>query len=217
MKVYSELFNKTYEEYLLSYGPRLFYLDGADEELDSVGMQIIEDVTKGVFKPEAYPEEYDIFKDLPKVEAVKGGKLYTAQRLYDDIILGIITENISGWMTFSDYFFALLKRHNMTPSDLYKKVNVARQVISRLNSDPNAKVEKATAVKLALAMELSYAEAQNFLHKAGYHLSGSIIEDLTVITAFLMHEYDLDSIEKVMLQATGKSFYVQRNRKDKTE
>lgn len=111
----------------------------------------------------------------------------------------------------SPSFAALLLRYvrdkfnNDAPS-VYRRAHVSRKTYSSIVSNELRPVSKQTAIRFALALQLSVFrnEAGNFLASAGYALSDFILEDIIVKACFGSEIYDLDRVNEILLRYNAK-------------
>lgn len=93
--------------------------------------------------------------------------------------------------TWQEMLVRLLNEKGMASPECYKKADVDRKLFSKIMGNKNHAPHKDTAVKLALALELTMKEAREMLEKAGYALSHSSRRDLAIEYFFLNRKYDL--------------------------
>ena len=82
-------------------------------------------------------------------------------------------------------------------SDFYKKANITKQTFSRMKS-ADYHPKKATAVAVAIALELSLDETDELLRKAGYSLSHSILFDVIIEYCIMQRYYDIFKINELL-------------------
>ncbi len=79
-------------------------------------------------------------------------------------------------------------------SEVYSRANIDRRLFSRIRSDRSYHPNKNTALALAVALELSLAETNELLLKAGYSLSHSILSDVIVEYCILQKIYNVHTV-----------------------
>ena len=85
-------------------------------------------------------------------------------------------------------------------SDCYGRANIDRRLFSRIRCDTDYHPKKATALALAIALELPLEETRELLMKAGYSLSHSIMSDVIVEYCILNGNYDILSINELLFK-----------------
>ena len=97
----------------------------------------------------------------------------------------------------------LLKRIDASgkkDSEIYKKALLSKQHFSKIRNNPNYKPTKATAISLALALELSLEETKDLIGRAGYALTNSSKFDLIIRYAIEHGIYDLVQINCMLFE-----------------
>ena len=96
--------------------------------------------------------------------------------------------------TFSELIVDLLQKKHIKASDIYHKAGITKEHFSKIKNTKDYQPSKATALALALAMELKTDEAEDLLERAGYTFSPSQMRDLVV--KFFIEEgiYDVDEV-----------------------
>jgi hypothetical protein len=86
----------------------------------------------------------------------------------------------------------------MSEAEVYKKAGIDRKLFSKIRTNPAYHPRKHTVISLALAMELSPQEAEEFLKRAGYAFSPGSKSDL-IVKFFISHGvYDLMQINAAL-------------------
>lgn len=81
---------------------------------------------------------------------------------------------------FTETLLQLIDRTGKKDSEIYKKANLSKQHFSKIRNNPHYKPTKATAVALALALELNLEETRDLIGRAGYALTNSSKFDLII-------------------------------------
>ena len=83
-------------------------------------------------------------------------------------------------LTFQESLFEHIDRKGLDDVHVYKHANIDRKLFSKIRSNKYYQPSKATALAFAISLELNLDEANDFLAKAGYTISKSLISDLIV-------------------------------------
>ena len=97
----------------------------------------------------------------------------------------------------------LLKRIDETgkkDSQIYKKANLSKQHFSKIRNNPDYKPTKATALALAVALELDVEQTKDLIGRAGYALTNASKFDLIVRYYIENKNYDLMQINMTLFE-----------------
>lgn len=81
---------------------------------------------------------------------------------------------------FTETLLKLIDKSGHKDSTIYKRAGLSKQHFSKIRNNPNYKPTKATAVALALALELNVKETNDLIGRAGFTLSNSSKFDLII-------------------------------------
>ena len=74
---------------------------------------------------------------------------------------------------FTETLLNLIDQKGKKDSEVYKKALLSKQHFSKIRNNPDYKPTKATAISLALALELDLEQTRDLIGRAGYALAGS--------------------------------------------
>ena len=101
---------------------------------------------------------------------------------------------------FSETLLKLIDKTGKKDSEIYKKANLSKQHFSKIRNNPDYKPTKATALSLALALELDLEETRDLIGRAGYALTNSSKFDLIVRYFIEQRRYNVVEINCVLFE-----------------
>ena len=95
---------------------------------------------------------------------------------------------------FTETLLKLIDKTGRKDSEIYKKALLSKQHFSKIRNNPDYKPTKATAIALALALELNLEETRDLIGRAGYALTNSSKFDLIIRYFIEQRNYNLVEI-----------------------
>ena len=100
--------------------------------------------------------------------------------------------------SFQQMLFREIDRRGMTDVQCYRLAHMDRKTFSKIRGDVQYKPKKTTAVSLAIALKMSFDEAEAFLKKAGFAFSNSNIFDVIIRYYLENRQYDIIQINETL-------------------
>lgn len=105
--------------------------------------------------------------------------------------------------SFREVLFRFIDTKGFNDVEVYKRARLTRNVFHCIKKTDNYQVSKKTAIKCAIALELTSLEAETLLRSSGYSLNHSSPFDLIIMYHLDHHIYDVIRINDVLEDLLG--------------
>lgn len=101
---------------------------------------------------------------------------------------------------FSETLLHLIDDSGKKDSEIYKKAGLSKQHFSKIRNNPGYQPTKATAISLALALELDVEQTNDLIGRAGYTLTNSSKFDLIIRYFIERREFNIVTINCALFE-----------------
>ena len=164
-----------------------------DEPPESVG-----DAMKGAFPIHEAPAPKRAAKRRPAAKGKSAPDLLQAKSVASKKPRSLSDLLEEADDTFSEALLRLIDAKGKKDPEIYKRANVDRKHFAKIRKNPNYQPSKATALALAIALELNLDETKDFIGRAGYAISHSSKTDIIVEYFIEREEYDIFTINETL-------------------
>jgi O-acetyl-ADP-ribose deacetylase (regulator of RNase III) len=154
---------------------------------------------------------YDLESYITSIELFNDVRDYIEQHFVDGIFVEkmimsdtqIEIKRISNRLfdideTFSDTLIKLIVLTGEKNSIIYKRANLDKRLFSKIISNSDYHPSKNVAIALGIALKLNIDEFNDFLERAGYILSNSILSDVIIQFCIENELYDIYEINEIL-------------------
>lgn len=106
---------------------------------------------------------------------------------------------------FSEYLIELIEKSGKSDTEVYKKANIDRRLFSKIKTKKKYQPSKNTVIAIAISLELSLEDMNNFLKNAGYALSNASEKDIMIKYFFDRKIYDIDVLNAILYEKNLKT------------
>jgi len=99
---------------------------------------------------------------------------------------------------FSNTLMKLIEDSKEKNSAIYTKANVDKKLFSKIKNNTEYHPSKNVAVAFAIALRLNLEETKDFIERAGYTLSKSMVFDVIIEYCITHHIYDIFTINEIL-------------------
>jgi hypothetical protein len=99
---------------------------------------------------------------------------------------------------FSKTLLQLIRASGEKNSIVYNRANVDKRLFSKIKNNENYQPSKNSAIAFAIALKLNLDETKDFLARAGYALSSSIVFDVIIEYCIKNGIYDIFTINELL-------------------
>ncbi len=99
---------------------------------------------------------------------------------------------------FNETLTRLIDAKGLDDPQVYKRANISRKLFSKIRCGGGYMPSKRTVIALAIALELTLAQTDDLLRRAGYALSHSQVFDVIVEYFIVSGRYDIFEINEVL-------------------
>ncbi|MBQ9843070.1 MAG: macro domain-containing protein [Oscillospiraceae bacterium] len=103
-------------------------------------------------------------------------------------------------MGFTEALLRRIDESGKKDSVIYKRANLSKQHFSKIRNNPHYKPTKATAIALAIALELDLADTRDLIGRAGFALTNSSKFDLIIRYFIQQRNYNIIEINMALYE-----------------
>lgn len=110
--------------------------------------------------------------------------------------LDAIVSNLDA--SFAQTLLHLIDVKGKTDVEIYKRANIDRRLFSKIRAGKGYMPSKRTVLALAIALELTLAETEDLLKRAGFALSRSQKSDVIIEYYLVHHQFDIFAVNEML-------------------